>query len=170
VVFFGVFTECLLQQGLGGILLVMTNNIKFLEQYGILRRNIMLQVSCRIKDLPFGHRQMVMLRTIEKNQEISLGKLAEIVGTDPGTVSRSVAQMVELGWIEKEQSRNDGRLWTVKLTAKGQKQMPIINETYTAVADLMIGGLDETERDQFFSLLSKINVGFGDASPAGKCT
>jgi DNA-binding MarR family transcriptional regulator len=146
----------------------MTNNIKFLEQYGILRRNIMLQVSSRIKDLPYGHRQMVMLRVIDKHQQISLGKLAETVGTDPGTVSRSVAQMVELGWVEKEQSRNDGRLWTVRLTAKGQKQMPVISETYSAVADLMIEGLTDEEREQFFGLLTKINTSFGD-SPT-KCS
>jgi len=136
------------------------NNFKILEQYGALRRNLMLQVSCRIKDLPFGHRQMVMLKTINKFGEISLGKLAELVGTDPGTVSRSIAQMIELGWAEKEQSRSDGRLWKVRLTTKGQKQMPIIDEIYGTVADLMTGGLSDEEKEQFFNLLLKINGHF----------
>jgi DNA-binding MarR family transcriptional regulator len=140
----------------------MTNNLKVLAQYGTLRRNLMLQISCRIKDLPFGHRQMIMLRRIDDAKEISLGKLAETVGTDPGTVSRSVAQMIELGWVEKEQSRNDGRLWTVRLTAKGQKQMPMIHEIYGNVADLMMKGLEDSEREQFFSLLTKINSTFGE--------
>jgi DNA-binding MarR family transcriptional regulator len=137
-----------------------SNNIKILEQYGALRRNLMLQVSCRIKDLPFGHRQMVMLKMIDKNTEISLGKLAELVGTDPGTVSRSIAQMIELGWVEKEQSRNDGRLWKVRLTAKGQKQMPIINEIYDNLATMMVDALSEDEREQLFNILSKINTHF----------
>ncbi|MBC7370140.1 MAG: winged helix-turn-helix transcriptional regulator [Bdellovibrionaceae bacterium] len=140
----------------------MTNNIKVLEQYGTLRRNLMLQVSGKIKDLPFGHRQMVMLRVINRTNDISLGKLAETVGTDPGTVSRSIAQMIELGWVEKEQSRNDGRLWTVRMTAKGLKQMPNIDEIYGSVADMMMGGLEDVEREQFFSLLSKINGTFGE--------
>ncbi|RYZ81336.1 MAG: MarR family transcriptional regulator [Proteobacteria bacterium] len=140
----------------------MTNNIKVLEQYGTLRRNLMLQVSGRIKDLPFGHRQMVMLRVINTNKEISLGKLAECVGTDPGTVSRSIAQMISVGWVEKEQSRNDGRLWTVRLTAKGLKQMPNIDEIYGSIADMMMGGLEESEREQFFALLTKINGTFGE--------
>ena len=84
----------LLQQSVSDRVLAMANNIRFLEQYGILRRNLSLEVSRRIKDLPFGPRQMVMLKVIYTTGEIALGKLAERVGTDPGTVSRSIAQMV----------------------------------------------------------------------------
>lgn len=140
----------------------MTSNIKILEQYGTLRRNLMLQVSAKIKGLPFGHRQMAMLRVIHRGREITLGKLAETVGTDPGTVSRSIAQMIQLGWVEKEQSRNDGRLWSVRLTFKGLKQMPNIDEIYSSIADLMMGGLEQGECEQFFALLSKINGTFAE--------
>ncbi len=137
-----------------------SNNIKTLEQYGALRRNISLEISQRIKHLPFGHRQMVMLKVIHTQGEISLGKLAERVGTDPGTVSRSIAQMVEQRWVEKNQSPEDGRLWTVKMSAEGEKQMPVILSIYGELADLLVASLSPEEHEQLFSLLTKINAHF----------
>lgn len=128
-----------------------------LEQYGALRRNISIEVSQRIKGLPYGPRQMVMLKVIYNQGEISLGKLAERVGTDPGTVSRSIAQMVNLKWVEKKQSPIDGRLWTVKMSEEGLKQMPKILNIYGETADIMAAPLSEEEQTQLFTLFSKIN-------------
>jgi len=137
-----------------------SNNIKLLEQYGALRRNLSLEVSQRIKGLPFGPRQMVMLKVIYTQGEISLGKLAERVGTDPGTVSRSIAQMVDLRWVEKMQSPDDGRLWKVKMSNEGLKQMPPIMDIYEELADMMAAALNEQEQTQFSELLTKINGHF----------
>jgi MarR family transcriptional regulator, transcriptional regulator for hemolysin len=137
-----------------------SNNIKTLEQYGTLRRNLSLKISQRIKDLPFGPRQMVMLKVIYTQGEISLGKLAERVGTDPGTVSRSIAQMVDQHWVEKTQSPDDGRLWKVKMSAEGTKQMPAIMDIYSELADMMVASLTPEEHDQFLNMLIKINAHF----------
>lgn len=151
----------LLWQGTLVILIAMaSNNIKTLEQYGALRRNISLEVSQRIKGLPFGPRQMIMLKVIYTKGEISLGKLAERVGTDPGTVSRSIAQMIELKWVEKTQSPDDGRLWTVKISPEGLKQIPTIMDIYGDLADLMVSPLSPEELSQLNSLLAKINENF----------
>jgi DNA-binding MarR family transcriptional regulator len=136
------------------------SNIRFLEQFGILRRNLSLEVSSRIKDLPFGPRQMVMLKVIYSTGEIALGKLAERVGTDPGTVTRSIAQMVELDWVEKTQSPTDGRLWKVKMSSKGLKQMPVILNIYSEVAERMIDSLNTDDRARFLEILEKINLNF----------
>jgi DNA-binding MarR family transcriptional regulator len=155
------YGQCLLWQLSADILIAMaSNNIKFLEQYGALRSNISLEVSQRIKGLSFGPRQMVMLKVIYTTGEISLGKLAERVGTDPGTVSRSIAQMVELNWVEKTQSPEDGRLWKVKMSAEGLKQIPAIMDIYGEIADMMISGLNPEEQVQFLELLTKINSQF----------
>lgn len=143
----------------------MANNIRFLEQYGILRRKISLAVSSRIKDLPFGPRQMVMLKVIYTSGELSLGKLAERVGTDPGTVSRSIAQMVELNWVEKTQSPEDGRLWKVRMSKEGLQQMPLILDIYQEVASEMIEPLSSEEQERFFELLLKINAQFEKSVP-----
>lgn len=151
----------LLEQLIAVILIAMaSNNIKTLEQYGALRRNISLEVSQKIKGLPFGPRQMVMLKVIYSQGEISLGKLAERVGTDPGTVSRSIAQMVDLKWVEKTQSPNDGRLWKVKMSAEGLKQIPTIMGIYGELADMMVSSLSPEEINSFTSLLTKINDHF----------
>lgn len=137
-----------------------SNNMKILEQYGALRRNLSLEVSQRIKGLPFGPRQMVMLKVIYTQGEISLGKLAERVGTDPGTVSRSIAQMVDLQWVEKTQSPEDGRLWKVKMSAEGLRQMPAIMDIYGELGDMMVASLNPDEQEQLFRLLTKINTHF----------
>lgn len=151
----------LLWQVTAVILIAMaSNNIKTLEQYGALRRNISLEISQRIKGLPFGPRQMVMLKVIYTQGEITLGKLAERVGTDPGTVSRSIAQMVELKWVEKTQSPNDGRLWKVQMSPEGLKQIPVIMDIYGELADMMVASLTPDELGQFNSLLTKINQHF----------
>jgi len=136
------------------------DKIRLLEQFGLLRRNLSLEASARIKDLPFGPRQMVMLKVIYSNGEIALGKLAERVGTDPGTVTRSIAQMVDLDWVEKTQSPTDGRLWKVKMSSKGLKQMPVILDIYSEIADCMIASLSTEEQARFLEILQKINLNF----------
>lgn len=138
----------------------MASNIKVLEQFGAIRRNLGVEISAQIKNLPFGPRQVHMLRTIDKNGEISLGKLAEAVATDPGTVSRSIAQMIKIGLVEKRQSNDDGRLWTVRIANKGQKYMPQIHECYNAVAEALVAGLSAAEREQLGGLFAKINLHF----------
>lgn len=103
---------------------------------------------------------MIMLKVIYTQGEISLGKLAERVGTDPGTVSRSIAQMVELNWVEKTQSPNDGRLWKVKMSTEGLKQIPRIMDIYGELADMMVESLSPEELGSLNSLLMKINDHF----------
>jgi len=155
------YEHSLLRQAIGVILVVMaSNNIKTLEHYSALRRNLSLVISQKIKDLPFGPRQMIMLKVIYTQGGITLGKLAERVGTDPGTVSRSIAQMVELNWVEKTQSAEDGRLWSVRMSEEGAKQMPRIMEIYGDLADSMVSTLSPEELNQLNTLLVKINAHF----------
>lgn len=136
----------------------MTNNIKILENYGLVRRNISIAMATAIKDLPLGHRQTTILRTLGRYGEMNLGALAIYTNTDAGTITRSVKQMLDQGLVEKTQSPEDGRHWLIRLSKKGQKHFPEITAAYEQVADVFVEGLTSEEREQFSALLEKIGT------------
>jgi len=68
--------------------------------------------------------------------------------------------MVDLDWVEKTQSPTDGRLWKVKMSSKGLKQMPVILDIYSEIADCMIASLSTEEQARFLEILQKINLNF----------
>ncbi|MFS4460195.1 MarR family winged helix-turn-helix transcriptional regulator [Bdellovibrio sp. HCB2-146] len=134
----------------------MSRAIETLENYMFVRRSLSLHINTMIKDMPLGHRQLTIMRWLDRNGEMNLKTLALYTYTDPATITRSVQQMIRQGLVEKVKSKDDGRQWMVRLSKKGQKYTPAIKKVYEDVAKIFIEGLSKSEQEQFSALLEKV--------------
>lgn len=136
----------------------MSNHIDTFEQYALVRRSLSLHISTLIKGMPLGHRQLTIMRWLNRKGQMNLKTLALYTYTDPGTITRSVAQMIKQGLVEKVQNPKDGREWFVRISKKGQKYMPAVEKVFQELADLFVGALNEKEEAQFRKLLNKVGT------------
>src|SRR3569623_950117 len=109
----------------------MPTNEELLELYASVRRKLSVAANSYLKQTGLGTRQFIILKALSRQGEVTVTELVELSMTDPGTISRSVAQLQKSGLVEKIQSKQDGRVWTVKLTKKGQAQIPKIDKVYS---------------------------------------
>jgi DNA-binding MarR family transcriptional regulator len=71
--------------------------------------------------VPLQASQYPFLAAVDRLGPLTIGELAEAVGiTQPG-VTRSVAQLVELGLLDAAQARDDQRRKVISLTKKGKR-------------------------------------------------
>ena len=88
------------------------------------------------------------LRTLALEGPLRSGALAELIQSDPSTVSRQVAAVVKDGLVERRADPDDGRASLLVLTAKGTE---------------LVEQQQATRRDWFARLLADWDE--GDAQP-----
>ena len=69
-------------------------------------------------DMAVGH---VLVLLIEKGPQ-RVGEIAQALGTDPSTVSRKVAALVDAGLVERRVDPDDGRAHLLAATAEGERK------------------------------------------------
>tara|TARA_B100000029_G_C17277693_1_gene852288 strand:- start:156 stop:572 length:417 start_codon:yes stop_codon:yes gene_type:complete len=106
--------------------------------------------------LKVTHTQAICLQTIPF-RGISQAELAKKLNIDISTLSRNLDKLIKLQLINKESSLSDKRSFNISLTENGQKLYnkfnAIISEELGKVYDM----LELEERDQFETILNKIN-------------
>lgn len=61
-----------------------------------------------------------VLMELERDEQLAQNVLVERLNLAKSTVSRLVQQMQKRGWIERERSPEDGRIWLWQLTPAGR--------------------------------------------------
>jgi DNA-binding MarR family transcriptional regulator len=134
----------------------MAGNTDLFDHYASLRRAVALEASRAFKDIGLGTRQFIILWSLNRNQRMTVGDLVVAAMTDAATVSRSLVQLIKHDFVEKIQCEKDGRVWSVRLTAKGAELAPEMEKLYRGLADRCFEILKPAEREQLASLLSKV--------------
>lgn len=134
----------------------MVESADLLELYASLRRAMALRANEVFKEIGLGSRQFIILYSLKCKHEMTVGDLVEASMTDAATVSRSLVQLCEAGFIEKIRSPDDGRVWIVKLTKKGWTLAPKMERLFHELADRSFGVLAVEERRQLATLLAKL--------------
>lgn len=102
--------------------------------------------------------------------------LAEAVHSDPSTVSRQVAHLVRLGYVERVADPGDGRATLLVATAEGRRVFEENRRLRNERTAAMLAGWDATERATFAELLGRFAADFerhklakteGVTAPAG---
>jgi MarR family transcriptional regulator, 2-MHQ and catechol-resistance regulon repressor len=134
----------------------MTTNEELLELYALVRRKISIVANSLLKETGLGTRQYIMLRALAKEGELTMTDLADQCMTDLATISRSLVQLQKSGLVEKNQSKEDGRIWIASLTKKGQAQISIINRVYSQLSQRCFAKLKAKEKKVLAQLLNQI--------------
>ena len=137
----------------------MPKAVQALEKLGNIRRQINLMAVKMLRDQHLHPKQMIMLRFIHAQGEVSLTQLARGTATDMAAASRAIGPLVHNGWLQKKRNPDDSRCWIIGLTPTARRKMLKVNQIYAKLADIMAGPLNKRERDVLLGLLTKVSTG-----------
>ncbi|MFK7801650.1 MAG: MarR family winged helix-turn-helix transcriptional regulator [Anaerolineae bacterium] len=94
---------------------------------------------------------------MELSRDIQLPQLVLVkrLNLAKSTVSRLVQQMLKRGWLERERSGEDGRVWLWQLTSKGKKIASEVAEARSQKFEHIIGQIPESSQE---SVLKSLNI------------
>ena len=100
--------------------------------------------------------QILVLRTLAEEGEMSLITLAHKIGRDKSQITRIIKDLEKKRILKKERSEQDRRSFILKLN-KGVKEKTalIIQKEYELVAE-MLAGISKTDRQKLEFLLEKM--------------
>lgn len=105
-----------------------------------------------------GQHKIIMFLKLQGSATI--GEIAKETGTKPSTISVSVKRMEKAGFVKRRQSKADGRITEILLTAKGQAVPENIHHKMEAEEKMLTNGLTEDEINILSDLLDKIIENF----------
>ena len=101
-------------------------------------------------------RQMLYLETIARLGRPSFGDLAEHLKVTPPSVSGIIKKLIKLGYVTKEQSPDDGRVYFLSLTGKGRRFNQLHGEVHQVLAQRIVQNLSGEEIEELADLLGRI--------------
>lgn len=88
-----------------------------------------------------------------------VGEIAQELGTDPSTVSRKVAALVDAGLVERRVDPDDGRAHLLAATATGAQKCADGRRRRIAMVASVLSGWPEDSRRELATLLGRFADG-----------
>ena len=104
----------------------------------------------------FTKREIMAISAVGGDDPIKIGDLATLLGVGQSAITPLVDDLEKRGLMERQRSSEDRRIWLLALTSKGRKAYRQIHDGYRSMASAMLAPLNEKERAQLISLLSKM--------------
>ncbi len=114
-----------------------------------------------INDLIPSHGN-ILTALYESNIPLPMNEIARRIGKDKSTVTPLINKLISLGYIEKEQSKEDKRVVFIKLTDKGLELQEKFNQISSQVFETAYKNFTDEEKYNLLSLLKKLNQNFSD--------
>lgn len=112
--------------------------------------------------LSFDDYDVLLTLNEADNETLRMSELAEAVLLSNSGMSRRVTGLVGSGLVIRRQSKNDGRVFYVSLTAKGHKELGRAWEVYRPlIEEIFTRHLSEKEAHTMAVLLQKVLMGTG---------
>ncbi len=101
-------------------------------------------------------RQFAVLLTVDANEDISQTGLVTTTGIDRSTLADVVRRLVGKGMLQRKRTRQDARMYAVRLTARGRDAL-LANRPIAARADdRVLSGLGQRQRQEFLATLAEV--------------
>jgi len=110
-----------------------------------------------LADLGLHPGQDVLLWALgQEPHGLLVSELAERLGVESPTVTRTLARLEPGGWFVREQVPGDRRAVRVRLTPRARDILPQVEGHWRKLADTATAGLTAEERDQLVTLLDRV--------------
>ena len=107
--------------------------------------------------------QLQYIEAIYKLGETPITAIAERLKLSKASVTVGVNKLVELGYVNKNQSTEDKRVFHARLTEAGRQLVAAKEKALEDYASIIQTTLDREEAEQFSRLLQKITTAFKQA-------
>ncbi len=118
-------------------------------------RQIVNQLNEALKEHGLFHAQWTILYLLEKNGPMSLTEIWKYLDVEAPTVTRTVARLQILGWVERVEGI-DKREKIVALSHTASEQFPKIEASIEAFELKVTQQLSQQEQQQLITLLKKL--------------
>ncbi len=88
-----------------------------------------------------------LLLEIDRSEPINLISLAAIVGLDKSTVSQTLSQLANHGWVSLTENTKDRRYKTIELSEKGRELVNNINQQFDQQFEDSLNNLKTQEKN-----------------------
>ena len=127
-----------------------------LSSFSILHRQSDVFLSRRLSDLELNATQFAYLMCLSENPGSSQEQLSSLMRIDKGAVSKSIRQLVDLGYITYTVSETDKRQYKLYPSEKTAALLPQLQEIVMEYENYMMRVLTPIEADILKSLLEKL--------------
>ena len=107
---------------------------------------------------PFGltGSQYSVILSVCREPGITQDRLSELVYINKSNVARQLSQLVENGYVTREQGEKDRRTIKVFPTEKSLETVPVIRDTLRQWSEYITEGFDESEKEILLAMLEKM--------------
>lgn len=109
---------------------------------------------CGLSDITV--KQIGYLKVIDEYEEITFSRLAKITKNSKPTITEMINKFVKMECVYKEKSPNDGRIYYIRPTEKGQMIARAEHKALMKLIEKIADSLDENEMDTLIKILEKI--------------
>lgn len=110
--------------------------------------------------------QFAALSGIRDHPDVDQATLAGMVAYDRATLGKVIDRLEGRGLVRRATSHSDRRAKALTLTRAGQALLEAAGPHVLAVQSDILAGLDQSERDAFLTMLSKVTMAGNDRSRA----
>jgi len=100
-------------------------------------------------------RQVLYLQMILTLERPTFGDLAEKLHVSKPSVTSVVQKLIQKGYVRKQQSAEDGRVYNIVPTAKSRVFAAMHEATHQRMADFLTRNLDDAEKEMLAGLINK---------------
>ena len=127
-----------------------------ISSFSILHRQSDMFLSRRLSNLGLNATQFAYLMCLSENPGSSQEQLSSLMRIDKGSVSKSVHQLVDLGYITHTISETDKRQYKLYLSEKTTELLPQFQEIVMEYENYITRDLTPIEAEILRSLLAKL--------------
>ncbi len=101
-------------------------------------------------------RQYAILAAVAANPDVSQTGLVEQTGVDRSTLADIVRRLVERKLLQRKRTKEDARMYAVRITAKGRAALSSMRPAASRVDAHILSVLKASERARFIAALGEI--------------
>ena len=109
---------------------------------------------CGISDITV--KQIGYLKAIDEHGEVTFSRLAKITKNSKPTITEMVTKFVRMECVYREKCPEDGRIFYIRLTEKGQRIARAEESSLLRVIEKMAESLNEKEIETLIRILGKV--------------
>ena len=127
-----------------------------IREFNRFYTNIIGVVNQKILESPYSLSEVRVLYEIRHTPLCTARKIKNSIQIDEGYLSRIIEKFVNSNLVKKVQSGDDGRLFVLSLTPKGNKLFNRLNESSDSSIEALVNKLTDHEMQEVITMLDGI--------------
>jgi len=140
------------------------DQIADIQGFNKVYQNLLKQIDSAILKTGYTLTEKDVLLEISKTERCTANILIQQLGIDRSYMSRMIAKFEKHGLIEKTQSHADSRIWYIRLTELGRKEINRLSDIQSDRIGAVFNKLDEADQQSVWQALVLIRNKLSDAN------